>query len=367
MPSTSTCAQARRKHALDMLLTAWHLRIPQISFDVTVSCSFLPTYLDKAIADGNEIFVRRGQQKVDHYTADCDDLGIAFCAWVLNSMGGMGPSSFWEWFDGMFKRHGALQHAQGAPKGAAAESKSLALAELQAVFIRAQTNQVRSLANPTVSEMERYQQRKDLKIKEKERIAAQGTAPPAPKPAQPPPAPARAPDPPRVFVARYPRRTPPRIPDCPGCPSCADPRMYRASCIDCIRSKNALLANPFTTSNIAHRRPDAMSDTQRRHLCDAHDTYIAALPTRTVKDVLQEYAAKGADIVLGVGYRNEAPQQRHEEIQRMAQRVADGDSLRLTCVCHPERCHCDGLAVEIQRRAGALCCRARAGPPAGQR
>ena len=79
----------------------------QLGIDVTCSCSFLKTYLNKAGAlDAIDIINQRAKR--NHYAAVCSDLGVHFLAWVLNTMAGMGLKAFWEWLDEMFARAAAI-------------------------------------------------------------------------------------------------------------------------------------------------------------------------------------------------------------------------------------------------------------------
>ena len=137
---------------------------------------------------------------------------------------------------------------------------------------------------------------------------------------------------------------------CEGCTLC-QPRPG-ALRIQCTRGgSHKILANPFTASNHAQRRASHMPDHVRRALCDAHATYIAALPERGVADVLEEYQRKGHDIVAAHGYTHEKQQTRLTAILALVELFRSGRSLHLLCHCHPKECHCMELGREVQRRA----------------
>ena len=92
---------------VDAVVTAWDAEPPVLGIDATVVCPLLPTYLDAAARSATEIFVRRARDKAQkHKGFSQDDTGTkGFRALVVTHMGGIGPASFWnfwEWFDRAF-------------------------------------------------------------------------------------------------------------------------------------------------------------------------------------------------------------------------------------------------------------------------
>ena len=133
---------------VDLLLTAYHRQPTVVALDITVSCSFTPSYLSAATHDQLAIFAERASEKMAKHHAGCAALDRQFIPAVFTTLGGIGPAEFTEFIDEIFRRSASLEIAAGGRGRLASERKLLFRAAVHAALIRSTHAMLHRRATP---------------------------------------------------------------------------------------------------------------------------------------------------------------------------------------------------------------------------
>jgi len=101
---------------IDLNLTSYARNPPTISFDFSVSCPLLPTYLSAAALDNSHIFRARASEKIRKHFAGCLLLDRLFMPAIYTTLGGVGPASLITFIDDVF-RDAAVKEMQAGGRG----------------------------------------------------------------------------------------------------------------------------------------------------------------------------------------------------------------------------------------------------------
>ena len=104
--------------------------------------------MQQAATSAKELFRLKAKAKIKKHTYySADEHGDRmFVAMVVTTMGGIGPASFWRWFDGAFQRAVATDIALGSTGRSALQRKSMALQRAQSALAKANANMIAKLA-----------------------------------------------------------------------------------------------------------------------------------------------------------------------------------------------------------------------------
>ena len=141
-------SDAESRRLVDAVFTVWSRLPSHFGVDATVACPLLPSLLAQSSSSASAIFDRRDAEKrAKHRFFSSDPAGErALIVIAVTTLGGIGPVSFWEWFDGAFAEAVAREIALGAPGREALQRKSLVLQHAQSVLVRACADMVAQLA-----------------------------------------------------------------------------------------------------------------------------------------------------------------------------------------------------------------------------
>ena len=73
-----------------------------VTLDLTISCPFLKAHFKKAVLDASSLFLTRETDKNLRHLEGEIAQGRVFMAFVLSTLGGIGPPSTVEWIDSLF-------------------------------------------------------------------------------------------------------------------------------------------------------------------------------------------------------------------------------------------------------------------------
>ena len=114
------------------------------------------------------------------------------------------------------------------------------------------------------------------------------------------------------------------------------------------------------------RLTDEEDEEERCRVCDASDAYYACVMQADLASLCPRGSRLDPRFVAGAGGESEAadgeegvasgvhtPQRTEQALSALAVRLAEGQSIALLCHCRPRygRCHADGVAREVLRRA----------------
>ena len=125
-----------------------HARPPIITIDFTISCIFNPSYIGAAAVDPRAIFDLRAAEKYEKHLQGCDDMGRYFLAFVITTLGGVGPPDVWRWFDSIYREAFMLARAAGEDGSDVLQRREHAIARLAASLMRTRTDMLVELATP---------------------------------------------------------------------------------------------------------------------------------------------------------------------------------------------------------------------------
>jgi hypothetical protein len=98
----------------------------------------------------------------------------------------------------------------------------------------------------------------------------------------------------------------------------------------------------------------------RDEVCRAFDSLLQASPADDGAASRIAAAMGFSDRALAQGAGDVGAQAaRCEAVEALAQRIAQGQDVRLLCWCFPKACHADLIASCVRRRAGELSARVR--------
>jgi len=139
--------ESRRQ--VDAVYNVWSQIPATTGVDATVSCVLLDAHIREAAKSASYIFASRDKEKRKkhrYYSAN-SDRDRQLIAIVATTHGGLGPNSFWKWFDGAFKDAVARDIIEGNSGRSALQRKSHALQLAQATLVKASATMVAELAH----------------------------------------------------------------------------------------------------------------------------------------------------------------------------------------------------------------------------
>ena len=114
--------------------------------DPTIICVQLPNYAPRAAKDVSAPLQTRHGEKTGKQ--GCTQANRRFLPVIITTLGGIGMSDFWDWWDTIWSEAVRAHADKGAPAHEAAEGKRRAVARLQAVITRHTANAIQNLAYP---------------------------------------------------------------------------------------------------------------------------------------------------------------------------------------------------------------------------
>ena len=137
------------RRQVDAVYHAWSQIPATTGVDATVACVLLEKHLRDAVKSAYAIFTERDKQKrkKHKYYSDDKEGDRQLISIVATTFGGIGPKSFWTWFDSSFKDAVANDIAAGNSGRSALQRKSYALQLAQATLIKSTAAMVSDLAH----------------------------------------------------------------------------------------------------------------------------------------------------------------------------------------------------------------------------
>lgn len=137
------------KRQVDAVYHAWSQIPATTAVDATVACVLLEKHIKEAVKSAHAIFITRDKQKrkKHRYYSNDEEGDRQFISIVATTFGGLGPKSFWTWFDTAFKAAVANDIAAGNSGRSALQRKSYALQLAQASLIKSTAAMVAELAH----------------------------------------------------------------------------------------------------------------------------------------------------------------------------------------------------------------------------